>query len=455
MAAQPKYAPSNLDHVEDLEKYWRNGFHPVHLGDKLDKVDSKRYRYGVIHKLGYGGFSTVWLAHDLINGGYVALKIVCASQSSYGVPPAVESILDSHPTKIFVTELHRFLIQGPNGHHVCQVLPVTGPSLLALSRVPYRLRPAVCKKLAREGAQALEFLHARGLCHGDFTASNLVLAVSPTLHQLSKQDLLKLLGTPLRDTVHATGPKTASAPEYVIQPADLTRLGPSYLTDSLRVVDFDQVFGFRKPLPPGIPPNPGFRLGTPIASLAPEVIIEGAAGPASDIWALGCTLFRMRAGIQLLGEWHFNMASNVLEDIFDVILGPPPPKWTRLQFRENGWPIASPRSGKDKNITTHEYGQEPLDPDEDLKAKVYGIWDENRSRPNTPGKRLKSPSIFWKVDPNVVPHWGNVDGGFPHIHPDEAAQFLHLLRRIFVYNVTQRITAAEILKHPWLARVKR
>lgn len=314
----------------------------------------------------------------------------------------------------------------------------------------------------------------------DFTASNLVMAVSPTLHQLSKQDLLKLLGTPVRDIVLTTGPKTASAPEYVVQLADLTKLGPSYLTDSLRVVDFDQVFGFRKPLPPGIPPNPGFRLGTPITSLAPEVIIEGAAGPASDIWALGCTLFRIRAGMQLLDEWHFNMASNVLGDIFDVIMGPPPPKWTRLQFRENGWPIESPSSGTDKNITTYEFGQEPLDPDEDLKAKVYGIWDENRSRRNTPGSsRSGTPSptrvssspssrgspsratpvtksaIFWKVDPNVVPHWANVDDGFPHIHPDEAAQFLHLLRRIFVYDVTQRITAAEILKHPWLARGKR
>ncbi len=140
----------------------------------------------------------------------------------------------------------------------------------------------------------------------DFTPSNLVLALSPTLHQLSKQDLLELLGTPVRDPVLATGPKTTSAPEYVVEPADLAKLDPSYLTTSLRVIDFDQVFCFREPPPPGIPPNPGFGLGIPIVSLAPEAIIEGAAGPASDIWALGCTLFRMRAGMQLLGDWHFN-----------------------------------------------------------------------------------------------------------------------------------------------------
>lgn len=155
----------------------------------------------------------------------------------------------------------------------------------------------------------------------------------------------------------------------------------------------------------------------------------------------------------MLGEWHFNMACNVLEDIFEVVLGPPPLKWARLPFRDNGWPVASPRSGTDtKNITTHEYGQEPLDPDEDLKAKVYGIWDESRSRPDMP---LGSSAVFWKVDTDVVPHWGNVEGGFPHIHPDEAAQFLDLLTRTFIYDVGQRITAAEILKHPWLVSVER
>ena len=166
MAAQSRYAPSGLDHVEDPEKYWRGGFHPVHLGDKLDEVDSGTFRYEVMHKLGSGGFSTVWLAHDLIDDGYVALQIVCASQSAYGVPLAVASILNSHPNNIFVTELRRFTISGPNGYHVCQVLPVTGPSLMALSQVPYRLQPAACKALARESAQALAWLHARGLCHG-------------------------------------------------------------------------------------------------------------------------------------------------------------------------------------------------------------------------------------------------------------------------------------------------
>jgi hypothetical protein len=42
--------------TEDVERYQRGGFHPVHLGDVYDE------RYRVVHKLGAGGFSTVWLA---------------------------------------------------------------------------------------------------------------------------------------------------------------------------------------------------------------------------------------------------------------------------------------------------------------------------------------------------------------------------------------------------------
>jgi hypothetical protein len=45
--------------AEDLEKYQPGGFHSVHLEDIYDNN-----RYRVVHKLGAGGFSTVWLARD-------------------------------------------------------------------------------------------------------------------------------------------------------------------------------------------------------------------------------------------------------------------------------------------------------------------------------------------------------------------------------------------------------
>lgn len=44
---------------EDWEDYVKGGYHPVHIGDSFSDG-----RYVVARKLGWGHFSTVWLAKD-------------------------------------------------------------------------------------------------------------------------------------------------------------------------------------------------------------------------------------------------------------------------------------------------------------------------------------------------------------------------------------------------------
>lgn len=44
---------------EDLEDYGKGGYHPVHVGDTFSDG-----RYLIVRKLGWGHFSTVWLAKD-------------------------------------------------------------------------------------------------------------------------------------------------------------------------------------------------------------------------------------------------------------------------------------------------------------------------------------------------------------------------------------------------------
>jgi len=54
------YTQSNLLYTQEpLSKYRPRGYHPVTLGDTF-----KNGRYRIHHKLGWGGFSTVWLAFD-------------------------------------------------------------------------------------------------------------------------------------------------------------------------------------------------------------------------------------------------------------------------------------------------------------------------------------------------------------------------------------------------------
>ena len=59
-----------LSFVEDAESfsgYCPGGYHPVHLGERYG-CDG---RYKILHKLGNGTYSTVWLGEDLVSTRYV------------------------------------------------------------------------------------------------------------------------------------------------------------------------------------------------------------------------------------------------------------------------------------------------------------------------------------------------------------------------------------------------
>lgn len=61
--------------VEKLESYRVGGYHPIAIGDQLHD------RYRVVHKLGHGTYSTIWLAQDQKLNRYVAVK-VCTADSN-------------------------------------------------------------------------------------------------------------------------------------------------------------------------------------------------------------------------------------------------------------------------------------------------------------------------------------------------------------------------------------
>lgn len=163
-----KFRPPQLDLVENVERYRPGGFHPVHLGDTLSDG-----RYRIIHKLGYGGFSTVWLAREESRKRYVALKIITAETSSDCSEIKILRYLEctsDHPGRKYVASiLDHFYFEGPNGFHLCLVSEVYGPSI---NQVCYqacqgrRFREALVRRLAGQAAQALDFLHSNGVGHG-------------------------------------------------------------------------------------------------------------------------------------------------------------------------------------------------------------------------------------------------------------------------------------------------
>ena len=63
------YEDTDSSEDEGMPDFKIGGYHCMHVGEVLIN------RYVIIQKLGWGHFSTVWLAKDTIYNTYVALKI--------------------------------------------------------------------------------------------------------------------------------------------------------------------------------------------------------------------------------------------------------------------------------------------------------------------------------------------------------------------------------------------
>lgn len=125
-----------LKSEENIDDYRPGGYHPVFIGDTYGRENE----YLIARKLGWGHFSTVWLAWDEKNQRHVAIKIV-RSSSNYTeaaldeikILEKVASENDNHEGKKHVVQLlDHFLHEGPNGTHVCMVFEVLGENMLNL-----------------------------------------------------------------------------------------------------------------------------------------------------------------------------------------------------------------------------------------------------------------------------------------------------------------------------------
>ena len=144
-----------LFRVEDPSMYKPGGYHPLEIGEEIHNG-----RYLILHRLGHGGYSTVWLALDQsydnstpgdpFRPRYVAIRIVTASrgQREATLLYELQALLRSRPaqsplpgrhqdgSRHIVTLLDYFQISGPNGPHYRLVTELPGPSVADLHRYP-------------------------------------------------------------------------------------------------------------------------------------------------------------------------------------------------------------------------------------------------------------------------------------------------------------------------------
>ncbi|KAG6826909.1 hypothetical protein H0H92_013934 [Tricholoma furcatifolium] len=290
MTAAPRFIPSlYLDNVENIEEYRPGGYyHPISIGDTFDQG-----RYRILHKLGFGGSSTVRLVRDQREGKdrgrIAALKANRADISSESPQELaisqkiLESLLPSDSAD-FQTVDHHFLVQGPNGSHRFFVYPLSGPNILAMSDCPgrvagsRRLRADLARKVAKQTATALHHMHSAGIVHGDLTTSNILFRLSPHFIGWSDAEVYAHLGDPNTERVETSDGR----PNDKISHAWL-------LEESTIISDFGQSYV-------AACPPPSYEPGTMPSYQSPEARFEGRASFEADIWMLGCAIFEIRAG---------------------------------------------------------------------------------------------------------------------------------------------------------------
>ncbi|CAN9512354.1 unnamed protein product [Ophioblennius macclurei] len=174
---------SDDDEQEDPNDYCKGGYHHVKIGDLFNG------RYHVIRKLGWGHFSTVWLAWDIQEKRFVAMKVVKSAEhyteTALDEIKLLRSVRNTDPgdpnRERVVQLLDDFKISGMNGTHVCMVFEVLGYHLLKwIIKSNYQGLPQPCvKSIIRQVLQGLDYLHTKcKIIHTDIKPENILLTVN-------------------------------------------------------------------------------------------------------------------------------------------------------------------------------------------------------------------------------------------------------------------------------------
>ncbi|KZV61423.1 kinase-like protein [Peniophora sp. CONT] len=381
--------------------YHPGGFHPVALGNVISSVKT---RYHIVHKLGWGGFATVWLAQDLSSLKWFALRIRMSRCACEGEDDVLDRLRSMRHSPHLPTIFDMFTIDGPNGRHTAIVTDVIAPMSATLEEISSER--VDLKAIVRGLVEAVAHLHSEGIIHGDLHSRNVGLVMS-----LNERDPFPdlplrcpVLATPELIPIVAQSPAALALashfPPYLVSPIDI---GPIYQNmhgvtqpHVVKLFDFGNAYLAEKPRPAG-----GFmtRIAPPEWAIVNTLKQKSMVvfDTASDIWALGLLIFSvMSRGQSLLPRWSDQLSEMV------KLVGIVPSSWST-------YPAAN--ALKTSGITPES---------------ANNLWREHRA-----------------VLQNVCPPEEDVDA------------LIALLRRILVLDPAARPSAADILRDPWFSIPRR
>jgi serine/threonine-protein kinase SRPK3 len=282
---------------ESIFEYCRGGYHPVTLSDYFQEG-----RYQVRHKLGHGGYATVWLVRDTEEGRWAALKITKADArrpcNELRVLRSLQSRLPGATESAHIGALlDDFIHEGPNGNHQCLVFELLGPSLGSLlrdmddnnlwasgSKPLDCIDPEHILRLSKQLLEALASIHEVGFCHGDLSPANIVFTCTQSALFDDNKKIFDILGKPETCSLkHIDGSSLSpEKPTQIVQTPRWNWVDED--EEDFRLIDFGEAFSNDNP------PN---TLAQPFDLRAPETFFLDTydIDYRVDLWSAGLVIY--------------------------------------------------------------------------------------------------------------------------------------------------------------------
>lgn len=446
------------DILEDVQLYRPGGFHPVMPFDYLGDRD----RFEVWTKLGQGTFGIVWLCYDNRNTKFCAIKILRDDISRQGGLSEARlndilrgvSVEDAWASHVAMPTEH-FWQKGPNGTHLCLVMPVLGPAI-SRTRCYNSHNIELLKNICFQLTEAMAFLHKHSVCHGDFRPANILFKT--TLDQLTPDEMEAYMPNPKAHEIFRLDGSECNlhAPKYAIEPMYL-ELEDRYITRDIAIIDFGVAFEISKP-----PKYPSIPESWAAPEDQPE--IDTPPGIGSDLWSLGITIFETLCGNTPFTAFGGAFSWSMAEEALGPVPEPYRSRLLQLSYHEiqdsaltSTLPLLNPpheleerqAERRDRNGTTDflydavARKSENLHPDwNDTTKRIEprtpkGYYDDSSEEAIHDGEAttaVSSPQpacITRQLDPAAVP--GAVD----------------LLQQVLRWHPEDRVPAAQLLDHEW------
>ncbi|RAQ49294.1 hypothetical protein AFGD_002626 [Aspergillus flavus] len=360
------------------------------------KIQYKLIEYQLVDKLGYGGYSTIWLARELRRARYVAVKPVTADTSAYTPGAGLLYSLGDSPVRlgkeIIPPLIDEFWVAGPNGKHKCIVTPPAWMGLFdAKEASTFGLfRPKVAQSIT---AQLSSFVGRHS-----FTVKVLFIAFPDAIDRLSTvRGHIRRDGKPLSNGVSAH----AFIPGWFGVPSDDLVFGE----EKIILSDFGESFNPHK--------TPRFSSKTLPLLQPPEAIFsDEPLSFASDIWTLACTIWEI-SGQRPLFEASWPTADRVTAEQVEV-LGILPPEWWGKWSRRLEW---FNEKGELRPETSRSHDS------------IRRTWDQRF------GYCIQQP---------------RAEAGLEKMTEKEKSAFEDMLRSMLTFRPEERATAQEVLHSDWM-----